>query len=469
MNVWKAWIGSACIAFAAISIHASDVVTQARASYDKALKSIQDQYTHRISVWPAEYMKQVGVLEASLQKQGNLDGVLQVRNELKRFNETKTIPESALSEQSSELKTIQLRFNTLKEKFSTDKHQGVLDLAAKYETHLKAKQVEMTRANRMDDAIACRNEVTRLQEAPEITAARFVIAVDDDGETKPEPEQVTTTTTKPVETKAPAVELVTESYGKSYFTIHKQGKFPPRPTKGVFKRVSMRSTSNVSGRKVAMSLMINDETEPTRSNGGKRLALKVVTTARVQLKTASSSTVIEKPQLMIQYFAVRTGNNRFGHKKPFEHSYHTVSLPHLSGSPLNVDCPAAGRPPDPDSSYRPVYKHYGVVVSIFDSNGTLVSQESFPTSLKENARTKTHNTSSAPAAVPKELADKTAAQIHKEYELVKAKYVLLSEEIENGRTDEAALTTQKELGSQLRSLRSAWKSARHRAEAAAKD
>ena len=88
MNVWKACIGNACLVLVTVSLHASEVVTQARASYDKALKNIQEQYTHRISIWPSEYMKQIGALEASLQKEGNLDGVLLVRNELKRFKKS---------------------------------------------------------------------------------------------------------------------------------------------------------------------------------------------------------------------------------------------------------------------------------------------------------------------------------------------------------------------------------------------
>ena len=471
MNVWKTSAGCALLIITSLCASASEVVEQARTSYENALKKIEAQYTHRITIWPDEYLKQVGTLADTLQKQGNLEGVLIVRNEMTRFNGNKTIPESALSADSDDLKAIQVRFNTLKEKFSTEKHQSVLALAGKYEAHLKAKQAELTRADRMDDAIACRDEIARLQDAPEITAARFVVAVDEQGDASATPEPKAAATPKTPDTSAkatPAVELVKETYGKSYFTIHKQGKFPPRPERGVFKRVSMRTTPNVSGRKVAMSLMINDETTPTRSNGGTRLYLKEVTTARVQLKTASSSGALEKPQLMIQYFAVSPGNKRFGQKKPFEHSYHTVELPHLSGTALNVDCPAAGRPPEDSSSVR-VYKHYGVVVSVFDQKGNLISQESFPTSLAERARTKTHNTAKPAAAIPKELAEKSSREIYKSYQIAKSKLILLSEEIENGRTDDAALEQQAALKAETRTLYSAYKAAKRREKAAAAD
>ncbi len=141
--------------------------------YREHTGEIGARYREAIKGFPRQYESDLRGLMARYQREGNLDGVLNVAREQKRFAEamqgerdpfemTPEMPDSALVREPAELRRLQEQYVQRFKDAAAERQKAVNDLTAKYLSRLEALQRELTRAGRIREAIIVKREVNLL-------------------------------------------------------------------------------------------------------------------------------------------------------------------------------------------------------------------------------------------------------------------------------------------------------------------
>ncbi|MDD5704982.1 MAG: hypothetical protein PHR35_03595 [Kiritimatiellae bacterium] len=141
--------------------------------YRQHTSDINTRYRETIESIPSQYVGDLKALLARYQKSGDLEGVLSVAKEQKRFNEvmqaerdpfelTPEMPPAAIVKAPAELRQLQEQYVQRFQDAAEARQRDLKDLTAKYLTRLDAVQRELTIAGRIRDAVIVKNEADRL-------------------------------------------------------------------------------------------------------------------------------------------------------------------------------------------------------------------------------------------------------------------------------------------------------------------
>ncbi len=133
------------------------------------------RYAETIQNQPRQYTNDVQALRDRFQQNGDLDGVLATARELKRFQEamsgerdpfelTPEMPASARVDKPVELRLLQEQYVARFKEAAETRMRGIRDLTVKYVASLQKIQSDLTRAGRITEAIAVKQESERLQQ-----------------------------------------------------------------------------------------------------------------------------------------------------------------------------------------------------------------------------------------------------------------------------------------------------------------
>ncbi len=122
---------------------------------------------------PGKYKRDLEALQATFQKAGDLDGLLAVKKEIERYRNAKAEdadPFEAVPEMTAdvivatpqELRKLQEQYVASFTEASTALKNNISERGEKYRSQIKAMQTALTRAGKIDEAIAVRNESDRV-------------------------------------------------------------------------------------------------------------------------------------------------------------------------------------------------------------------------------------------------------------------------------------------------------------------
>lgn len=154
-----------------------EMAEMARAFYQRT-RELSAQYEESIKTLPQQYQRDIQVLHDHFRKQGNLDGVLATDKEMKRFaaaltaehdpfDLTPEMPAEAIVKAPAELRQLQEQYVGRFKAAATHRLREIRDLATKYLGGLQKLQVDLTRAGRIAEAVAVKQEADRLQKGVE--------------------------------------------------------------------------------------------------------------------------------------------------------------------------------------------------------------------------------------------------------------------------------------------------------------
>jgi hypothetical protein len=152
-------------------------VAEARRVYDQRMETIRRDHEGRVQEWSLGYRRDLEALCDKMQKAGNLDGWVAVRDEGERFARDPSIPESAAPNAGPELGALQAAGRERHAELLLDVSQKTLALADLYVHHLELDQQDHTRAGRFDEALRVKSAIDRAKADPAYLSAAFHMAV----------------------------------------------------------------------------------------------------------------------------------------------------------------------------------------------------------------------------------------------------------------------------------------------------
>lgn len=124
----------------------------------------------------ARYGKKLDSIADAFKKDGNLDGVVAVRNEIKRCDTEKTVPAESAQDVLTSIVKARAEYHQFAAKAEIDKNRKILALADNYSTSLDALKKQLTQQDKIDEATEVKQEIERLRASAEVTSAQFTIA-----------------------------------------------------------------------------------------------------------------------------------------------------------------------------------------------------------------------------------------------------------------------------------------------------
>ena len=131
--------------------------------YQAQSLSISLDYDAKPKMIVSEYAKELDVLEQTLAKKGNLDGVMIVRQEKADFKLANEIPDTVNDKTPAELKAVREKYKGMLSAVEVDKKREIGKLAMLYVGRLQNMQEALTKALKIDDALLVKNEIDQVK------------------------------------------------------------------------------------------------------------------------------------------------------------------------------------------------------------------------------------------------------------------------------------------------------------------
>jgi len=130
-----------------------------RAIYEREASKIEQEHESAL----AKALKTYGVLLdrtiQDVQREGNLDELIRLREEKARFEREKAPPGSSSVGDMAALRRMAVAYEEHKQKAGIAKHKATVSLADKYIAMLDKMSKELVRSNRIDEALAVKKEI----------------------------------------------------------------------------------------------------------------------------------------------------------------------------------------------------------------------------------------------------------------------------------------------------------------------
>ncbi|MDI6773888.1 MAG: hypothetical protein QME60_00610 [Verrucomicrobiota bacterium] len=149
------------VALARAAPYTADTLDTHATTYNKHAAEIESACRTRLAAIPDQYAKTLAELEATLIRNGDLEGVQAARKEKSRFEKDRDIPENTPSGTRPEIGDIQARFRKALTDALTDKHSRLAELTRLYLDRLDASQASLTVQNKIEEAIKVRAEIKK--------------------------------------------------------------------------------------------------------------------------------------------------------------------------------------------------------------------------------------------------------------------------------------------------------------------
>ena len=146
------------------------------AIYRDIMRKIVADYEEKTTQLPKLYARQVQALAEKLRDEGDLEGFLAADKESKRFASamegerdpfelTPEMPRSALVAAPASLRALQDAYLKHFQDAAAERQKAVADRTAQYLATLRALTTDLTKKNRIDEALAVKREADRIQKA----------------------------------------------------------------------------------------------------------------------------------------------------------------------------------------------------------------------------------------------------------------------------------------------------------------
>lgn len=376
---------SACVAFAASAQDSGkDRLSSLRDIFQTHLEKLKADHTQRSASWPGEYGTALRALQKVRQTAGDLDGWTAVNDEIKRFGETRRLAEDDVVRSPAELARLQEQYVKMASKLGADHGREVLELTEKYTSHLLDMQKELTRAGRMEEALAAREEIQRAKSLPAVTAAEFEAALHN---AERPPEKPVVPPASPESGAGSKWQPKVPVAAGSGATLYGPNLKPPAIPGATLRHTSLSATGNAPmGSRVSARLWVANSSAAgdSYSDSGKRynLRARVVATGGKAFKDATLVL-----QVYVKHRKQKYSYGSSGKIVPSVASVFKVSVPLLDKEYVHFDSPRIPQKSRYGSMPSAWYGRelYGAVLSVFSSDGELLYQGASAAGLRDAA------------------------------------------------------------------------------------
>lgn len=336
--------------------------------FETAIKEVQQRGRENFQVAQQKYLAVIAALENDLQDAGQLQGLIALREEKRRFTQDNDIPKSAIVGEPDGLRQVQ---TTSRNRIQTDRRdqaQQIVAISAKYMRDLSALQKALTAKGDSPAVAEVLAEKDNLLDNNMVREALIVVrSVKGGGDA-----EVSSTSDTP-----PAASLVGNDAPK--YKFYTPGKEPviTSPTSRSLHMISPNAEQTANA--VNYQITVNAYQRPIE---GDRKNFAVI--PRLIL-TAKGKDVPADSKLVIDYFSHGAGATS-GYKKEASETIPQNRLPRgmaivmdAAGIPMPVTPPRQGK-----KTEKAEKEFYGIVVSLFNHEGKLQYQQcSLPALVKE--------------------------------------------------------------------------------------
>ena len=124
----------------------------------------------------ARYSKKLDSIADGFKQEGNLDGVVAVRDEKKRCETEKTVPAESVPNILPAIAKARVEYQQSTARAEIDKNRKILALADGYANSLEALKKQLTQQDKIEEATEVKQEIERLRASAEVTSAQFTLA-----------------------------------------------------------------------------------------------------------------------------------------------------------------------------------------------------------------------------------------------------------------------------------------------------
>ena len=383
-----AGVASAVLALAPRLAAASAELDKARQTFESHLTKLEAARTAREKAWHDGYQEDLDKLAAAVQKRGDLDAWQAAVRERDRFKTAGSLSDEHVVPTPEALRALQQQYLKKSHEESLASNKDVLALADLYARRLEDMQKKFVQAGGLDDALACREEASRVKSRPDITAAQFDISAAEaqaapDAAQK-EPATDADTTPAPQAGPKPAGAAGKPEPREVDGCLVNAGPAPN--IEGVFmKSLALRPTARArTANRVSVRAESGDLSKVTSRNSGLGYYLSAYwgghnksqsEDSMVRIATRTSDPVAQV-SVVIQLFT-KPASTR-GNVTPQRAAIYRIPLETLGSEGVTVDCP-----PISTSKNRSRYSYYGSAdksgqdfygagVSVFDAQGRVL-------------------------------------------------------------------------------------------------
>jgi hypothetical protein len=143
----------------------------AKKAFENALSKIKGD-TAGLNTCSANYVKSLEKLAQTMQMTGNLDGLMAASKEKERFLKEGSAPETPGPETPAELASVQNAYTKDLKSIEAAKAKKIAALVAPYMANLEELKKRLTQNGATDDAMEVKDEIDRVNNDPDIAAAR---------------------------------------------------------------------------------------------------------------------------------------------------------------------------------------------------------------------------------------------------------------------------------------------------------
>ena len=162
-----------CVASLPVHGQLPAAVTNYGREFAKDVARFRADYAAETNRIPAKYIRDLEALRAKFQEAGDLDGLLAVKKELERYRKAKTeeadpfeaVPEmtaDVIVQTPTELGNLQRQYISRFSEAAATLKNNISERGEKYRAQIKSMQTALTKAGKIDEAIAVRNESERV-------------------------------------------------------------------------------------------------------------------------------------------------------------------------------------------------------------------------------------------------------------------------------------------------------------------
>jgi hypothetical protein len=172
----KRLIVAASIAMTALLVHAQDVKTvldNRTNGYKQELAKVDADVKKQQEAWPDQYLQALNTLAKKFTKDGDLDKVLLVRQEIDRFNKTKQAPEEAI-QAPIELASLQAQAIRMPQSIEAGRRKQIGAATARHIDGLEELKKRLTQQGKIEDALKVNDEISVVKTRAESYAAQPV-------------------------------------------------------------------------------------------------------------------------------------------------------------------------------------------------------------------------------------------------------------------------------------------------------
>ena len=181
----KRLIAIAVIAAVACAVRAQDVKTvldNRTKGYKQALAQVDVDAKKQQDAWPDQYIQALNTLAQKFGKDGDLDKVLQIRQEIDRFKKTKQAPDEAVQE-PRELASLQAKAIKMPQTIEAGRRKQIMAATARHIEGLEELKKRLTQQGQIEDALKVNEEIANVKKTAESGAGTDIVMSE---EKKPE-------------------------------------------------------------------------------------------------------------------------------------------------------------------------------------------------------------------------------------------------------------------------------------------